>query len=106
VVVNQNDTPMVLKNETAGRGHWILLQLEGTKSNRSAIGAIVTIDGSQTAEVQSGGSYLSQSDLRLHFGLGAKTSIEAIEIRWPSGTVQKLSGVAVDQVLKITEPTR
>ncbi|MBM4210879.1 MAG: VCBS repeat-containing protein, partial [Gammaproteobacteria bacterium] len=46
VVVNQNDTPMVLKNETAGRGHWILLQLEGTKSNRSAIGAIVTIDGS------------------------------------------------------------
>ena len=106
VVVNQNDAPMVLKNETAGRGHWILLQLEGTKSNRSAIGAIVTIDGNQTAEVQSGGSYLSQSDLRLHFGLGAKTSIESIEIRWPSGTVQKLSGVAVDQVLKITEPTR
>lgn len=106
VIGNQNDVPVVLKNETPRRGHWILLLLEGTRSNRSAIGAKVTVNGRQTAEVQSGGSYLSQSDLRLHFGLGSSTTIDTIEIRWPSGTVQKLTGVAADRMLTVTEPER
>lgn len=106
VIVNQNRAPMILRNETPDRGNWLLLQLEGTRSNRSAIGAKVTVNGVQTAEVQSGGSYLSHSDLRLHFGMGAATKVERIDIRWPSGTRQTIGGVAVNQVLKIIESSR
>jgi len=105
LVVNQNEAPLVLKNQTPGRSHGILFHLAGTRSNHSAIGAKVSLDG-RIAEVQSGGSYLSQSDLRLHFGLGTKPVIESIDIRWPFGTSQKLTCLPVDQVLKITEPTR
>jgi hypothetical protein len=109
VVVNQSAAPMVLKSVTAARGNWILLHLEGTRSNRSAIGARVTVVAKgrrQMAEVQSGGSYLSQSDLRLHFGLGDAATVESIEVRWPSGAMQIISAAAVNQVLKITESQR
>jgi hypothetical protein len=60
----------------------------------------------QMAEVQSGGSYLSQSDLRLHFGLGDAAAVDSIEVRWPSGAMQTVSAAAVNRVLKITEPQR
>jgi hypothetical protein len=80
--------------------------LEGTKSNRDAIGARVTVrvgDHRQTQEVRSGGGYISQSDFRLHFGLGKATKADAIEIRWPSGIEQRLENVAGNQVVKIRE---
>jgi hypothetical protein len=84
-----------------------LLQLQGTRSNRSAIGARVTLTTSthiQYSEVRSGGSYLSQNDLRLHFGLGTATTIDSIEIQWPSGTRQSLKAQPVNRIIPITEP--
>jgi hypothetical protein len=106
VIVNMNATPSLLKND-APHGHYINLHLIGTKSNRSAIGARVNVRaGGRTMidEVMSGGSYYSQNSLTLHFGLGAATRVDGIEIRWPSGTVQKLGETGVDRLLNITEP--
>ena len=81
----------------------------GVKSNRSGIGARVFCAGEgghrQMNEVRSGGSYISQSDLRLHFGLGSATKAD-IEVHWPSGQVDKLPGVAADQVITVTEGPR
>lgn len=82
--------------------HWIVLQLEGTRSNRSAIGARITI-GRQTRTVSTSVGYNSSSDARAHFGLGDATKIDRIEIKWPSGTVQVLEGVEVDKVVKVVE---
>ena len=95
-----------MRNDTAGAGHWLRLRLEGTRSTRSAIGARVTLKaGSQqaSAEVATGGSYLSQSDLRLHFGLGSATVVDSVSVSWPSGVVQVLTHVAVDQQHVIRE---
>jgi hypothetical protein len=105
VVNNSHDRPSLLKN-LGDRGHWILLKLEGTKSNHDAIGARVTVrvgDHQQTQEVRSGGGYISQSDFRLHFGLGKATKADAIEIRWPSGLIQRLENVAGNRVVRIRE---
>jgi hypothetical protein len=104
---NQNEAPSLWKQTTTPRGHWVLLQLTGTKSNRSAIGARVRITaGGQTQldEVRSGGSYLSQNDLRLHFGLGSSSIIDRIEIAWPSGARQVLLNQPCNRVLAIREP--
>ncbi len=104
---NQNDSPTLLKQAANPPGHWILLKLEGRRSNRSAIGArvkLVAAGRAQTGEVRSGGSYLSQNDLRLHFGLGAAAKVERIEILWPSGRKQTLEDKACDRVLTIREP--
>ena len=103
---NQNETPSLLKQAANPPGHWTILSLIGTRSNRSAIGARVKVIAggrTQLGEVRSGGSYLSQSDLRLHFGLGTAASIDRIEIAWPSGTRQVLEKQAADRVLNITE---
>jgi len=105
LVNNSHDRPSLLKN-LGDHGNWILLKLEGTKSNRDAIGARVTLrvgDHQQTQEVRSGGGYISQSDFRLHFGLGKATQADAIEIRWPSGLVQRFESVAGNRVVKIRE---
>jgi hypothetical protein len=105
LVNNSHDRPSLLKNLNE-RGNWILLKLEGTKSNRDAIGARVTVrvgDHQQTQEVRSGGGYISQSDFRLHFGLGKATQADGIEIRWPSGLVQRLKNVPGNQVVRIRE---
>ncbi len=105
VIVNMNSTPSLLKND-GPHGHFLNLSLTGTKSNRSAIGAraIVTANGRKTIdEVMSGGSYYSSNSFTLHFGLGTATAVESIEIRWPSGTVQKIGKTAVDQTLNVTE---
>jgi hypothetical protein len=108
VVINQNGAPIVLRNESQGRGNWISIKLEGTRSNRSAIGARVRVKAGglpwQVAEVQSGGSYLSQSDFTLHFGLGAAARVDAVEVAWPSGQKSALTGIAANHVVKITEP--
>lgn len=107
VAFNSIDGPgKVLHNETPGHNHWITLALVGTKSNRDAIGAQVTIttaSGSQYATVTTASSYQSSSDKRLHFGLGSDTSVMKLEIRWPSGMKQTVSEVKADQILRITE---
>ena len=91
--------PILLRNDSSG-GHWITLRLEGTASNRSAIGARVTIQAGarrQVAEVRSGGSYISHNDLRVHFGLGTATAAERVTIRWPTGDVERLGSLPSDR---------
>jgi enediyne biosynthesis protein E4 len=106
-VVTTNDGPLhILHNETTSSNHWLLLNLIGHKSNRDAIGAevkLVTPAGSQLQTVTTTGSYLSSSDKRVHFGLGAATSAQTIEIRWPSGIRQTLKDVSADQILRVDE---
>ena len=109
-IVTTNDGPVhLLRNETATANHWLLLKLIGHSSNRDAIGAevrVVTGAGAQMVTVSTASSYLSSSDKRVHFGLGSATEAATIEIRWPSGIVQKLTDVAADQILQIDEPPR
>ncbi len=107
LINNQNEKPTLLKQSGAPANHWITLRLAGTQSNRSAIGARVQVTaGSRTqiAEVRSGGSYLSQNDLRLHFGLGSAVEAARIEIAWPRGTMQRLEHIKADRVVAIQEP--
>jgi len=105
-VNNQNEAPSLLRLASSPGGHWITLKLEGVRSNRSAIGALVRVSAGdlvQSAEVRSGGSYLSQNDLRLHFGLGAHSRVDRVEILWPGGARQVVNEVAVDRVSVIRE---
>jgi hypothetical protein len=84
----------------------VLFHLVGTKSNRGAIGARVTVHAgsvTQLDEVRGGGSYLSQNDLRLHFGLGSAAKMESVEVRWPSGKVEVLKDVPADRIYTIVE---
>jgi len=106
LVINMNDRPNLYRNEGGAGNHWITLQLKGTRSNRDAIGARVEIQAggkTQVREVQSGGSYLSHNDMRLHFGLGAATRVDHIRIRWPNGNVEELPGMDADQFVTIKE---
>ncbi|MBV9267907.1 MAG: CRTAC1 family protein [Acidobacteriaceae bacterium] len=105
VLVNMNSTPSLLKN-TGPHGHFFNLNLIGTKSNRSAIGAhaIITVGSRKMIdEIMSGGSYYSQNSFTLHFGLGQATQVDTIEVRWPSGIVQKLGPSSADRTLSVTE---
>lgn len=105
LVNNSHDPPSLLKNY-GQRGNWILIKLVGTKSNRDGIGAQVrlwTNGHQQLQEVRSGGGYVSQSDFRLHFGLGDAKKIDVLEIRWPSGLVQKLEDPPTNQILCVKE---
>ena len=106
LVMNMNEPPSLLRNDYAGGNHWIEIRLEGTTSNRSAIGATVTLTsaGRTTARaVLSQSSYYSHDDLRLHFGLGARRVADAIDVRWPSGGHQRLEKVAGDRLISIRE---
>jgi enediyne biosynthesis protein E4 len=106
IVVNSGQPPNLLRNDGGNLNHWLKLKLIGTKSNRDAIGARVTVvagDLKQVDQVRGGGSYLSASDYRLHFGLGDRTHIDLLEIRWPSGTVQELKNTKIDQILTVRE---
>ncbi|WP_317891652.1 CRTAC1 family protein [Acidicapsa acidisoli] len=106
VVENIEGRPMVLRTEPDARNHWIGLELAGTKSNRLALNVRVRVtarDLVQSDEVRSGGSYLSQNDLRLHFGLGAHARIDKVEIFWPSGKRETLTNLAVDQFYSVLE---
>jgi enediyne biosynthesis protein E4 len=107
VVVGDIDgAPMILRNHGVPGTHWVSFELSGTKSNRLALNARIKIVAggmTQTEEIHSGGSYLSQNDLRVHFGLGAAQKIESVEIRWPSGKVETLNDVAVDQFHAVLE---
>ncbi len=102
-----NAAPSVLKNDGA-HGHFLNVALTGTRSNRSAIGARVTITAGgqkQIDEVMSGSSYYSQKSFVLHFGLGSATSVDSVEVRWPNGGVQKLGKCEADRSLRIEEVT-
>ena len=108
-VLNLNGPPALLRNDGDHDNHYLLVRTVGTASNRDGIGARVIISAggqSQHAEVQSGGSYLSHNDLRLHFGLGQAEHVDRLEVRWPSGGVQVLSDIAADQVLTVVEPSQ
>ena len=109
-VVSTNEGPAyLLHNETTTSNHWLMLNLIGHKSNRDGIGAVVKITtskGDQYATVSTTGSYLSASDKRVHFGLGADTSAQKVEIHWPSGIVQTLADVKCNQILKVEEPAQ
>jgi hypothetical protein len=101
-----NAVPELLKCECGNRNNWITIKAIGVKSNRSAIGARIkcsTQDGSQIDEVRSGGSYYSQGDLRVHFGLGKQDRINRLEIRWPSGQVDSINALAANQFVTIRE---
>jgi len=105
-VVPLDDVPLLLRNEGTPGRHYLRVMLEGTRSNRDGLGARVTLtsDGrKQIRERASGGSYLSSSDPRLHFGLGATDRVERIEVRWPSGTRDVLTNVEVDRTITIRE---
>jgi len=98
--------PMVLRNHGIPGRHWAGFELAGQKSNRMAIGTrlkLVAGGMTQTEEIHSGGSYLSQSDTRVHFGLGRATSIDSLEIRWPSGKVETFKDLSADKVYSILE---
>ena len=108
LINNQGERPSLLKDARNPGNSWITIQLQGTSSNRSAIGAKVRVVAGgvvQTDEVRSGGGYISQSDLRLHFGLAKSTKVDRIEIRWPSGRTQELRDVPAKRILAVKEPT-
>ena len=108
VVENLDGSPTVLHNDGIAGNHWVSFELAGTKSNRLAIGARITISAGgirQMDEVRSGGSYLSQNDLRVHFGLGRAQKIDTVEVRWPSGHVDKLINLQSDKFYSILEGT-
>jgi hypothetical protein len=105
LVSTVNDRPLLLRNETPSAGHWLSVRLRGRRSNRDGVGARIAVEAGgarQVREVHTGGSYLSQGDLRAHFGLGAATAA-AIEVRWPSGTVDRLANVPADRSIVIEE---
>jgi enediyne biosynthesis protein E4 len=107
-VVTTNAGPAyILRNETATANHWLTLRLVGHKSNRDGIGAVVKLTAGQSSQwvtATAAGSYLSSSDLRIHFGLGNNPRAASIEIHWPSGITQTLSDVKADQQLQVDEP--
>jgi hypothetical protein len=106
VVNNIHDTPDLFRLDQTVKHHWIGFKLVGTKSNRDAIGALVRVvadGGEQRQEVRGGGSYYSQSDLRLEFGLGDITRVDRVIVRWPNGGEETWTGLALDQVHTLTE---
>jgi hypothetical protein len=105
VIMNMNEPPSLLRNDVSGSSHWLKVLLIGVKSNRSAIGAAVVATYGERRQVQAvlaQASYLSVNDRRLHFGLGPETQA-SLEIRWPSGTQEKLVNVHADQLVVIRE---
>jgi enediyne biosynthesis protein E4 len=106
VVNNVNDTPDLFTLDSPADAHWLVLKLVGTRSNRSAIGArarLVTAAGRQVQEVRGGGSYYSQNDQRVHFGMGDSTRIERLEIRWPNGLEEVWTDVGIDRIVTLKE---
>ena len=107
LILNMNDVPSLLRNDGGNKQNWIKIKLIGTKCNRTAIGArvrVVTDKHAQMDEVRSGSSVMSQSDLRLHFGLGKAQTVDLVEVKWP--TTQKIetfTQVKANQILTIRE---
>ena len=106
VIVNRNTAPSLLVNRTTYPNHWIEIKTVGTDSNRGGIGArlvLKTATRSQIDEVRSGSSYISNNDMRVHFGLGKTEKIEYLEARWPSGLVERYLNPRADSILVVIE---
>ena len=106
LVFNMNEPPSLLRNDYSGPNHWIAVKLEGTVSNRAALGATVRVTAggrTQAQAVLSQSSYYSHDDMRLHFGLGSVAVADKIEVTWPSGRVETLTGIRGDRVISIKE---
>ena len=107
LILNMNDLPSLLRNDGGNKQNWIKIKLVGTKCNRTAIGArvrVITGKHIQTDEVNSGTSVMSQSDLRLHFGLGKVEIVDAIEVKWPTTQkIERFTQLKANQILTIRE---
>jgi enediyne biosynthesis protein E4 len=106
VISNMNAAASLLVNQVRSPNHWIGIKTVGTKSNRDGIGARVTVKAGARVlvdEVRSGSSYDSNNDMRVHFGLGAATKIDSLQIRWPSGLTERFENIAVDTVHTLKE---
>ena len=108
VVSNMNDRPSLLVNQIRNSNHWITIHTIGTKSNRDGIGARIRLKTPLRIlvdEVRSGSSYISNSDMRVHFGLGSAAKIEWVEVRWLSGLTERFVNLPVDQIHTLKEGT-
>jgi hypothetical protein len=106
LVSNSGQAPQLLRNDGGNANHWLEILLIGTKSNRDGVGARVRVTAGDLVlydQRKGGMSYQSAKDPRLHFGLGSHSKIDAIEIRWPSGNVTKLAGIASDRIIAVKE---
>ncbi|HZT31912.1 MAG TPA: CRTAC1 family protein [Bryobacteraceae bacterium] len=106
LVMNMGEAPSLLRNELRSRNHWIKVKLQGTRSNRGAVGATVVVEAGglkQTDVLLSQSSYLSHNDSRLHFGLGKAVRVEKFTVRWPGGTVEDFPGVPADCLVLLVE---
>ena len=110
VVINNLDgAATVLRNDGGNGGNFLVVDLEGRTGNRRGVGAIVTVTAAdlvQRAERRSGDSYLSHSDARLHFGLGSRTKVDAVDVRWPNGTLQRFGEIPANAFIRIVEGAR
>ena len=106
VIENLEGSPMILRADADKQHHWISLELRGAKGNLLALNAVVKViagELTQTDEVRSGGSYLSQNDLRLHFGLGQHARADKVEVTWPSGKKESIANLAGDRLYIVQE---
>jgi hypothetical protein len=107
ILITTNHGPATLfRNDGGNRNNWISIRTVGTRSNRDGIGAVVRVEcasGRQWSSVRSGSSYCSQSDLALTFGLGRDPTVKSVEIEWPSGIQQRLTDLAVNQLITVAE---
>ena len=104
LVVNMDDTPTLLRNDGGNRHNWLMVKLVDKGSNVDAIGSRVVVrqaGHTQTREVHSGTGYISQDDIRLHFGLGKAAEVEQLDVRWPNGEVESLRGIAPNRLITI-----
>jgi hypothetical protein len=108
VISNMSAPPSLLENQLRSPNHWIAIRTVGVKSNRDGIGARITVKiGPRTLvdEVRSGSSYISNNDMRVHFGLGAATKIDWLQIRWPSGRTERFTDITIDKIHTLKEGT-
>ena len=106
LITNSNQKPDLLRNDISNTNHWLTIHIVGTHNNRDGIGTRIKITTgriSQIREVKSGSSYLCQSDMRLHFGLGESANVDQIEVQWTSGSVEKIQNVKANQKLYLKE---
>jgi hypothetical protein len=106
VISNMNDRPSLLVNQIRTPNHWITIHTVGTKSNRDGIGARIRVKTSARIlvdEVRSGSSYSSNSDMRVHFGLGGAAKTEWVEVRWPSGLTERFTNLSMDEIHTVKE---
>ena len=108
VTNNRGDFPSLLRNDGGNANHWLTVQLVGTKSNRDGLGASLRLTSEgfvQVEQAKGGMSYMSASDPRIHFGLGKRTKITSLEITWPSGQIDRLTNVPINQIITVKEGT-